>query len=135
MWNAVWHPTQAGPFVEVSRSFVTPPCKITAALAIFAPCPRSQRWLVAVVTTRDHQNDHRPLPLPDELFEWDTYFNALMLSWDNRSVELGLSSLIQITKAKTLGPNLDGHGFVPGYSKGGRWLSEDRTERAVGAQM
>ena len=45
---------------------------------------------MTVVTTRDRQNDRRPLPLPDELFEWDTYFNALMLSWDNRSVELGL---------------------------------------------
>ena len=38
-----------------------------------------------------------------------------------------------MTKGKTLGPQLDGHGFVPGYSKGGRWLSEDRTERPVAA--
>ena len=49
----------------------------------------------------------------------DTYFGALMLSRDSRSLDLALSSLIQITKAKTLGPKLDGHGFVPGYSKGG----------------
>ncbi len=43
-----------------------------------------------------------------------------MLSHDRQGSSMGLavSSLIQITKAKTLGPNLDGHGFVPGYSKG-----------------
>ena len=50
----------------------------------------------------------------------DTYFGALMLSHDRQGSSMGLavSSLIQITKAKTLGPQLDGHGFVPGYSKG-----------------
>lgn len=50
----------------------------------------------------------------------DTYFGALMLSHDRQGSTMGLavSSLIQVTKAKTLGPYLDGHGFVPGYSKG-----------------
>eukprot|EP01052_Picozoa_sp_SAG31_P050183 SAG31_NODE_11340_length_1040_cov_1.783209_2_plen_189_part_00 len=28
MWNAIWHPTQLGPFVEVSRSFATQPYEI-----------------------------------------------------------------------------------------------------------
>jgi hypothetical protein len=50
-------------------------------------------------------------------------------------LDLAVSSLVQVTKGKTLGPKLDGHGFVPGYSKGGRWLSEDRTERPVGATI
>eukprot|EP01052_Picozoa_sp_SAG31_P050182 SAG31_NODE_11340_length_1040_cov_1.783209_1_plen_32_part_10 len=27
---------------------------------------------------------------------------------------MAISSLIQVTKGKTLGPKLDGHGFVPG---------------------
>jgi hypothetical protein len=36
---------------------------------------------------------------------------------------------------RQLSPSPSGHGFVPGYSKGGRWLSEDRTERPVGAQI
>ena len=70
---------------------------------------------------------------PYELFEWDTYFGAAMLAWDTAGLPLAVSSLVQVTKGKTLGPLLDGHGFVPGYSKGGRWLSEDRTERPVGA--
>ena len=43
MWNVLWHPTQAGPFVSVSRSFTVQPY---------------------------------------EIFEWDTYFGALMLSFD-----------------------------------------------------
>ena len=94
MWNVIYHPTQLGPFVSVSRSFTLQPY---------------------------------------ELFEWDTYFGATMLSYDKRLLPIALSSLIQITKSKTLGKNLDGHGFVPGYSKGGRWLSEDRTERPIGA--
>ena len=92
MWNIIYHPTQAGPFVQVSRSFT----------------------------------QH-----PYELFEWDTYFGSLMLSFDRASLPYALSSIIQITKSKTLGPRLDGKGFVPGYSKGGRWLSEDRTERSA----
>eukprot|EP00041_Stephanoeca_diplocostata_P029430 m.868267 g.868267 ORF g.868267 m.868267 type:complete len:949 (-) comp23560_c0_seq2:326-3172(-) len=96
MWNTIFHPTQAGPFVQVSRSFAQQPY---------------------------------------EIFEWDTYFGALMLSYDARALGLAVSSLIQVTKGKTLGPYLDGHGFVPGYSKGGIWLSEDRTERPVGAQI
>ena len=57
---------------------------------------------------------------PYEIFEWDTYFGALMLSFDPAAgLPLALSSLIQVTKGKTLGPRLDGKGFVPGYSKGG----------------
>ena len=96
MWNVLWHPTQAGPFISVSRSFTINPY---------------------------------------EIFEWDTYFGALLLSFDAKSMPLAISSLIQVTKGKTLGPLLDGHGFVPGYSKGGRWLSEDRTERPVGATI
>jgi hypothetical protein len=28
MWNSIYHPTQAGPFVEVSRSFVTKPYEL-----------------------------------------------------------------------------------------------------------
>lgn len=72
---------------------------------------------------------------PYELFEWDTYFGALMLSSSQEGLPLALSSIIQVTKSKTLGPQLDGHGFVPGYNKGGRWLSEDRTERPMGAQV
>ena len=96
MWNVLWHPTQAGPFISVSRSFTINPY---------------------------------------EIFEWDTYFGALLLSFDAKSMPLAISSLIQVTKGKTLGPLLDGHGFVPGYSKGGRWLSEDRTERPVGATV
>jgi hypothetical protein len=97
MWNVLWHPTQAGPFISVSRSFTA---------------------------------------YPYEIFEWDTYFGALMLSYDGAAgLALAISSIVQVTKGKTLGPNLDGHGFVPGYSKGGRWLSEDRTERPVGASI
>lgn len=72
---------------------------------------------------------------PYELFEWDTYFGARMLATDQRGLALGLSSFIQITKSKTIGPELNLHGFVPGYSKGGRWLSEDRTERPVAATL
>ena len=71
-----------------------------------------------VLQTTQHILLHAPRY---ELFEWDTYFGALMLSYDAASLDAGLSSLIQITKSKTLGPKLDGHGFVPGYSKGGRW--------------
>jgi len=96
MWNGIYDPVEAAPFVQVSRSFAAQPF---------------------------------------ELFEWDTQFGALMLSMDAAALPLAVSSLIQIIKSKTLGPQLDGHGFVPGYSKGGRWLSEDRTERPVGAQM
>jgi hypothetical protein len=95
MWNMIYHPTQLGPFVTVSRAFTAQPY---------------------------------------ELFEWDTYFGATILSYTPQLLPLALSSMIQITKSKTMGPQLDGHGFVPGYSKGGRWLSEDRTERPVGAQ-
>ena len=95
LWNFIYHPTQLGPFVTVSRSFTAQPY---------------------------------------ELFEWDTYFGATMLSFSEELLPLALSSLIQITKSKTMGPQLDGHGFVPGYSKGGRWLSEDRTERPIGSQ-
>jgi len=58
-----------------------------------------------------------------------------MLSFDRSALPLALSTLIQVVKSKTLGPNLDGHGFVPGYSKGKRWLSEDRTERPMGSQI
>eukprot|EP00935_MAST-01C_sp_MAST-1C-sp1_P000797 g797.t1 len=96
LWNFIYHPTQLGPFVTVSRSFTAQPY---------------------------------------ELFEWDTYFGAAMLAFAPELLPLALSSAIQITKSKTMGPLLDGHGFVPGYSKGGRWLSEDRTERPVGSQI
>jgi hypothetical protein len=57
-----------------------------------------------------------------------------ILSYTPQLLPLALPLVIQITKSKAMGPKLDGHGFVPGYSKGGRWLSEDRTERPVGAQ-
>lgn len=77
----------------------------------------------------------RILGSTDELFEWDTFFGSLMLSFDRASLPLAISSVVQVIKSKTLGPNLDGHGFVPGYSKGGRWKSEDRTERPMGAQI
>ena len=72
---------------------------------------------------------------PYELFEWDTFFGALMLSIHKNGVDTAISSLIQIIKSKTLGPALDGHGFIPGYSKGRRWLAEDRTERPMGSQI
>ena len=94
MWNVIFHPTQLGPFVSVSRSFTQQPY---------------------------------------EIFEWDTYFGATMLSSAPEGLAIALSSLIQVTKTKTVGPRLDLRGFVPGYSKGGRWLSEDRTERPIGA--
>ena len=89
MWNTIFHPTQLGPFVCVSRSFSAQPY---------------------------------------EIFEWDTFFGAMMLSSDARGLALALSSLIQVVKSKTVGPALDLHGFVPNYSKGGRWLSEDRPD-------
>jgi hypothetical protein len=34
MWNVIYHPTQAGPFVQVSRSFAQQPCVLMAASAI-----------------------------------------------------------------------------------------------------
>ena len=64
LWNFIYHPTQLGPFVTVSRSFTAQPY---------------------------------------ELFEWDTYFGALMLSFEREYLPYALSSIIQITKSKTLG--------------------------------
>lgn len=60
------------------------------------------------------------------LFDWDNYFVSYMAAIDN--CDLAHSSVIQITKAKTL------DGFVPNFSSGTR-KSRDRTEPPVGAKV
>lgn len=46
-----------------------------------------------------------------------------------------MSTLVQTVKGKTLGPRLDGHGFIANYNKGGQWKSVDRSQRPVGCQI
>ena len=54
---------------------------------------------------------------PYEIFEWDSMFSALMLQASHAGFDLAVSTLVQVMKGKTMGPNLDGKGFVPNYNK------------------
>eukprot|EP01137_Pigoraptor_chileana_P034797 Opistho-2@27869 len=58
------------------------------------------------------------------LYDWDTYFCAMMAAVDDRDV--AYANLIQVTKTKTV------YGFVPN-EKGGTVASWDRTEPIVGS--
>ena len=60
------------------------------------------------------------------IFDWDNYFVSYMTALDK--CDLAASSLVQVTKAKTI------DGFVPNFASGTR-KSRDRTEPPIGAKV
>jgi len=61
------------------------------------------------------------------LFDWDSYFAALMFSLDNR--ELAITNAIAITKEKTE------RGFIPNFGSAGDRKSRDRSQPPVGSMV
>jgi hypothetical protein len=59
------------------------------------------------------------------LFDWDTYFAALMASVDNR--DLAYANAVEMTREKT------DRGFVPNFAAASGYTSRDRSQPPVGA--
>ena len=79
----------------------------------------------------------RTAPCRAQLFEWDTYFSALQVGFDERGRDLAFNTYVAMTKSATLllAPGGAAHdGFVPNFAAGAHreW---DRTEPPVGANV
>jgi hypothetical protein len=61
------------------------------------------------------------------LFDWDTYFSALMAGMENR--ELAYANAIAITREKTEA------GFIPNYGAADNYKSRDRSQPPVGSHV
>ena len=103
MWNALYHPTQLGPFVSVSRRCRRCPLllpRMWLLMLLLMLLPMLLPLLLLLVLTSVISVWSSFTAQPYELFEWDSYFGATMLSFDERALPLALSTLIQVTKSK-----------------------------------